>query len=196
MTTSVSKTVLALLPSLVIVAVLSSSSSASHPSALIVAPHDDYYLPKFGFSSFNINGYGERVTHVRWGGLAAQLGLEPGDTILRVNDYRLDYHGSWNDALQHAMSQHGGLVRLRIRDVHTGHVVSRQVHLGGIVPPITPKYYTGNGNVHVIHHDHHDHHHHDDFHGPVGPITQKSKFGPQPNQNLNKKIKEIAKMFD
>ena len=34
-----------------------------------------------------------------------------------------------------------------------------------------------------------------DFHGPVGPITQKSKVGPKPNQNL-KTIKEIAKMFD
>ena len=186
MTTFNRKTVLALLPSLVIVAALSSSSSASQPSALVLGPQDDYYLPKFGFSSFNVHGYGERVTHVRWGGLAAQMGLEPGDTILRVNDYRLDYHGSWNDALQHAMTQHGGQVRLRIRDVHTGHVVSRFVHLGGIVPPITPKYYTGGANVQVIHHDHHDH----DFHGPVGPITQKSKVGPKPNQNLNRRSKK------
>jgi hypothetical protein len=193
MTTFTRNTVFALLPSLAIVAVLSSSSAASQPNALLVAPHNDYYLPKFGFSSFNIHGYGERVTHVQWGGLAAQMGLEPGDTILRVNDVRLDYHGSWNDALQHAMTQHGGQVRLRIRDVRTGHVLTRFVHLGGIVPPITPKYYTGNGNVQVIHHDHH---HHDDFHGPVGPITQKSKVGPKPNQNMNKTIKEIAKMFD
>jgi predicted metalloprotease with PDZ domain len=191
MTTFIRTTVLALLPSLVLVAVLSSSSVASHPSALVVGPQDNYYLPKFGFSSFNVNGYGERVTFVQWGGLAAQMGLEPGDTILRMNDYRLNYHGSWNDALQHAMSQHGGQVRLRIRDVHTGHVVTRFVHLGGIVSPITPKYYTGGSNVHVIYHDHHDH----DFHGPVGPITQKSKVGPKPNHNL-KTIKEIAKMFD
>ena len=149
MTTFNRKTVFALLPSLVIVAALSSSSSASQPNALVLAPQNDYYLPKFGFSSFNVHGYGERVTFVQWGGLAAQMGLEPGDTILRVNDFRLDYHGSWNDALQHAMTQHGGQVRLRIRDVHSGHVVSRFVHLGGIVPPITPKYYTGGSNVQV-----------------------------------------------
>jgi hypothetical protein len=166
---------------------------ASQPNALLVPQHEDYYLPKFGFSSFNVSGYGERVTFVQWGGLAAKLGLEPGDMILKMNDYRLDYHGSWNDALQHAMSQHGGQVRLRVRDVRTGHVVTRFVHLGGTVPPVTPKYYNGGGDVHVTHHDHH---HHDDFHGPVGPITQKSKVGPKPNQNFNKSIKELAKLFD
>jgi hypothetical protein len=187
-------TVLSLLSTFAAVALLSSSAVASQPTALLVAPHDDFYLPKFGFSSFNIAGYGERVTHVHWGGLAAQLGLEPGDTILRMNDVRLNYHGSWNDALQHAMSQHGGQVRLRIRDVRTGHVVTRFVTLGGTVPPITPKYYTGGPNVQVIHHDHHDHDH--DFNGPVGPITQKSKVGPKPNQNFKHTIKEIANMFD
>jgi predicted metalloprotease with PDZ domain len=186
-------TVLALLPALAVV-LLSSPSVASQPKALLVPPHDDAYLPRFGFSSFNVAGYGERVTHVRWGGLAAQMGLEPGDTILRMNDYRLDYHGSWNDALYHAMTQHGGQVRLRIRDVRTGRIVSRFVHLGGIVPPITPKYYTGGPNVQVIHHDHHDHEHY--FYGPVGPIAQKSKVGPMPNQNLKHTIKEIANMFD
>ena len=37
--------------------------------------------------SFNINGFGERITHVNWNGRAAQLGLEPGDVILSMNGY-------------------------------------------------------------------------------------------------------------
>ena len=107
MSTFARKIVFALLPSLVIAAALSATSSASQPNALLVASQNDYYLPKFGFSSFNINGYGERVTYVQWGGLAAQLGLEPGDTILSMNGFRLNYHGSWNDALYSAMSSGG-----------------------------------------------------------------------------------------
>ena len=97
------------------------------------------YLPKFGFSSFNINGVGERVTYVRWGGLASRFGLEPGDIVLSMNGYPLTYHGSWNDALYQAMYQ-DGRVRLKIRDVRTGHIVQRQMFVGsgGGVGPITP----------------------------------------------------------
>ena len=196
MTTFHRTTALALLPSLVLVALLSTATVASQPKALLVAPQDDFYVPKFGFSSFNIAGYGERVTHVRWGGLAAQLGLEPGDTILSMNGFRLSYHGSWNDALYRAMSN-GGVVRLRIRDVRTGFVVARQMYLGDGIGPVTPHYAGGIGpNVqHVIHHDHH-HHNHNGLIGPIGPVTPKSKFGPNKNQNLNKTIKNIAKLFN
>jgi hypothetical protein len=192
MTTFTRTTVLTLLPSFVVAVALASPSVANEPNALLVPPHDDYYLPKFGFSSFNIAGYGERVTHVRWGGLGAQLGLEPGDTILSMNGFRLNYHGSWNDALYSAMSN-GGFLRLRIRDVRTGWVVTRHLNVGGGVGPITPKIYVGpNVQHHMVHPDQHN----GGFYGPVGPITQKSKVGPGPNQNLNKTIKEIAKMFD
>lgn len=134
------------------------------------------YLPKFGFSSFSINGVGERVTYVRWGGLASRFGLEPGDIVLSMNGYPLTYHGSWNDALYQAMYQ-GGWVRLRIRDVRTGHVVQRRMFVGdgGGVGPITPHFHTGQ---------------------PDGPITLKSQVGPQndnPSPKLNKKI---AQLFD
>ena len=60
-----------------------SSAAASQPKALLLPPSHDHCfdLPKFGFSSFNIRGFGEQVTNVRWGGRAARMGLEPGDII-------------------------------------------------------------------------------------------------------------------
>ena len=112
------------------------------------------FLPKFGFESYNLHGIGERVTHVRCHGLAAGMGLEPGDTILSLNGFPLTYHGAWNQALSSAMYQ-GGFVQLAIRDVRTGYVVYRNTHVGGGPGngPITPK---------VQH-----------YNAP-GPITQKS----------------------
>jgi len=191
MTTLTRTTVLALLASLSFVAIASRPVAASHPEALLLPPADDFYLPKFGFASFNIRGVGERVTFVRWGGLASRLGLEPGDTILSMNGYRLNYHGAWDDALYRAMSN-GGFVRLRIRDVRTGFVAHRQIHLGGGVGPITPKYYAGDyvgpATSHVIHHEH-------DFH-PHGPITAKSKKPGSNHNHTANKIKQIVELFD
>src|SRR5689334_11245194 len=78
-------------------------SVAAPPKALTIAPGEPYGLPKFGFSSSTIHGFGERVVSVRYGGRAHQLGLEPGDVILSLNGYRLTYPGSWNDALSRAL---------------------------------------------------------------------------------------------
>jgi hypothetical protein len=149
---------------------------------LLVSPGTDPgfapvpHLPKFGFSSFSMNGVGERVTQVRWGGLASRFGLERGDIILSMNGYRLTYHGSWNDALYQAMYQ-GGWVRLRIRDVRTGHIVQRQMFVGdgGGVGPITPHFHNGQ---------------------PSGPITLKSQIGPHSDNPSPKLNKKIAKLFD
>jgi hypothetical protein len=191
MTTFTRTTLLALLASLSFVTFGVVTSEASQPNALLLPPADDCYVPKFGFSSFNVAGVGERVTYVRWGGLASQFGLEPGDMILSMNGFPLTYHGSWNDALYRAMSR-GGLVRLRIRDVRTGFVAFRQMYVGDGVGPVTPKYQAGPigpTTHHVIHHDY-------DFDYPYGPITQKSKVGPGNNHNFNKKVKQIAKLFE
>jgi hypothetical protein len=174
MTTIVHRmTFLALMSSLAVCMLAANPSLASQPNALLIAPQPNVDLPKFGFSSFNISGYGERVTHVRWGGLAAQLGLEPGDTILNVNGFRLSYHGSWNDALHRAMAS-GGSVRLRIRDVRTGLVVSRHMHLGGVIGPITPK-------IHVV--------------GKYGPNVMHV-HRPHQGAGLGRAIVEIAKLID
>ena len=157
------------------------SPAAAETKHLLLSPEGDPgfapvpYLPKFGFSSFSIGGVGERVTYVRWGGLASRFGLEPGDLLLSMNGYPLTYHGSWNDALYQAMYQ-GGWVRLRIRDVRTGYTVQRQLFVGdgGGVGPITPHFHNGQ---------------------PNGPITLKSQVGPQ-NDNPTPKLKKIAQLFD
>ena len=111
--------------------------------------------------------------------------------ILSVNGFPLTYHGSWSDAIHRAMDR-GGRVRLAIRDVRTGHIAFRQTYFGDGIGPVTPKYQVGIGpNVsHVIHQDHdYGHHHHH------GPITQKSKVGPNHHHGANK-LKQIAKLFE
>jgi hypothetical protein len=137
----------------------------------------DHQMPKFGFSSFNVHGIGERVSYVRWGGLASQFGLEPGDLILSMNGYPLSYQGSWNDALCNAM-ENGGWVRLRIRDVRTGHIVSRQMFVGGFGGGTGPivNHYKSNGNI-------------NHFSTPNGPITLKSTIGPQNGNSSPKLVK-------
>lgn len=99
------------------------------------------FLPKFGFQSYNLSGIGDRITFVDCHGLAADMGLEPGDIVLRLNGMPLNYHGAWNDALTHAIYD-GGVVTLAIRDVNTGAVVHRTTYLNGGAPvygPVTPK---------------------------------------------------------
>ncbi len=96
---------------------------AAPPAELRLRPQ----LPTFDMHTYN-NGYGERVVQVRRGGLAWRLGLEPGDTIVRLNRYPLRYHGAWQDALGAAINR-GGTVRLAIRDVHSGRLAWRHVDL-------------------------------------------------------------------
>lgn len=128
-------------------------------------------LPRFGFESYNIAGYGERVTRVRQFGLAADMGLEPGDVILRMNHFNLDYHGAWNDALREALWNHNGRVRLQIRDVRTGRVVERQVFVGGGPSgPVTPKVHvSGNHNHNDVHPTHRNSNH--------GPAVLRANVG-------------------
>ncbi len=107
-----------------------------------IAPGEPYGLPKFGFASSTIYGYGERVVFVRPGGRASQLGLEPGDVIVSLNGYRLTYSGSWNDALSRALTN-GGLVRLSVRDVRTGNTYFRSIYVGYDNGPVEHYYKTG-----------------------------------------------------
>jgi hypothetical protein len=180
MNTSIRKIAFALVAGLV-AAAFTASPAAAEPKALLLSPGADpdfapFPVPRFGFSSFNIDGVGERVTHVRWGGLASQFGLERGDIILSMNGFPLTYHGSWNDALYNAM-YNGGLVRLRIRDVRTGFIAQRQMFVGGGggVGPITPKFHTGQ---------------------PSGPITQKMIFDQQQSNQTPKLNKKIVQLLD
>ncbi|MGD9633434.1 MAG: hypothetical protein AB7G28_21120 [Pirellulales bacterium] len=175
MKTTLRTAVLALLASLTLITF--STASADQPKALLMKPtlvpgQGCYELPKFGFSSFSINGYGERITNVRWGGLAQQMGLESGDVILRLNGYPLSYHGSWNDALREAMNQ-GGFVQLTVRDVRTGYIATRETYVGGYGPGV-PHYYAN------------------------GPITTKNKTMPHNHpQQLSgpEQIRQIVDLF-
>jgi hypothetical protein len=177
MTTFTRNTMLALLASLTLIAV--SAASAAPPQKLLLNPNPGFPggfdLPKFGFSSFNIQGFGERITNVRWGGIAQRMGLESGDTILSLNGYPLTYHGAWKDALREAVYYNGGHVKLKIRDVRTGFVAFRQTYVGDICGPI-------------VEHNHYN-----------GPVTHKMKSMPgHEHQQLSgpEKIKQLVEMFD
>lgn len=144
-------TVLFVLFGLVLSAFVAPVAAAGPAKAYLVAPGEPYGLPKFGFSSSTIYGYGERIVFVRHGSRASYLGLEPGDVILSMNGMPLTYTGSWNDALSHAVYHDGGYIRLRIRDVRTGHIFVRETYInygGGPVehyksnPHVMPKVVT------------------------------------------------------
>jgi membrane-associated protease RseP (regulator of RpoE activity) len=116
--------------------------AAGPVNKLLIAPGEPYGLPKFGFSSSTINGFGQRIESVRPGGRAARLGLEPGDVILSLNGYRLTYSGSWNDALSQALYD-GGYVQLRVRDVRTGLIRVRETRIDFGGGPIEHHFKTG-----------------------------------------------------
>jgi hypothetical protein len=191
------KTVLTLLASLTLVG-FAALPAAAQSRLILVDPESDpglapdYCLPQFGFSSFNI-GVGERVTFVRWGGVASRMGLEPGDVILSMNGYRLNYHGAWNDALYQAVAG-GGWVQLRIRDVRTGIVANRQTFvgggIGGGVGPIV-HYYNAGGNVGSPYVNHHNR-----IGSPSGPVTARSTVGGSHRSETSRTIREIARLFD
>lgn len=142
------------------------------------------FLPKFGFQSFNLSGIGDRVTFVDCHGLAADMGLEPGDIVLRLNGFPLSYHGAWNEALTQAVYQ-GGVVTLAIRDVNTGATVHRTTYLNGMgmpdVGPVTPK--SGHVTQKFVHPGPQQQFVQPMPIGVPGPITQKSMSGNKHNHN-------------
>ena len=169
-------TLFALLASLTLITI--SSASAAPPKAMLMNPNPGgdhgYDLPKFGFSSFNIEGYGERITGVRWGGIAQRMGLESGDVILSLNGFPLTYHGAWKDALHQAVYHGNGYVNLRVRDVRTGNIAWRQTYVGDTCGPIEYNNYNG-------------------------PVTYKSNYpGNQHNHDYvsgPEQIKQIVELF-
>jgi hypothetical protein len=190
---TIRKTVLSL-ASCALIALVALESVAEGPRNLLLKPTPYPHLPTFGFSSFNIRGVGERVTSVRYNSRAARLGLEPGDLIVKLNGYRLTYHGSWNDALYEAVAN-GGRARLLIRDVRTGHFVTRDVFVGGYPGPVTHKHKVNNGPF-PPHAEHFPH----EVDYPTGPVTPKSKFG-RPTDETHKHetsetLKEIVRLLN
>ncbi len=160
------------------------SPAAAQQKQLLLSPGGNHgfvpqpHLPQFGFASFNIHGVGERVSHVRRAGLAARFGLEPGDIVLSMNGVPLTYRGSWNDALYNAMANHGGWVRLKIRDVRTGFIAQRQLFVGHHHGPDEHFHNGGNQN----------------HFGTPGPITLKSKFGGSFGNRSTKSSNKIVEL--
>jgi hypothetical protein len=196
MATITRSTALALFTS---IALMAGSAAADQPKLRLIAPAPGFDLPKFGFHSFNIANYGERITHVRWGGLASQLGLEPGDTILRLNGYPLTYHGAWRDALYRAMTD-GGWIRLAIRDVRSGRIAHRQTFLGSPgYGPITPKSHAA-GHAGPSPDWQHGNQWPDSSAGIGHPMTAKSQADPTLKQQAQPEPgplqKSIAHMID
>jgi S1-C subfamily serine protease len=85
-------------------------------------------LPKLGFDSQLIAGYGEQVTYVERGSKASRLGLEEDDVILSLNDQRLTHRGAWQLAMREAVAE-GGVVTLKVRHARTGAIAIRQANL-------------------------------------------------------------------
>lgn len=145
---------------------------------LLFAPGEPYGLPKFGFSSSTISGFGERVEFVRPGGRAYNLGLEPGDVILSLNGYKLTYHGSWNDALSRALYNNNYL-RLKIRDYRTGNVYFRDTYISYDTPT---NYFKQNGGSPKNagfpngHDNHDDNDHHNNFGKPLKTASDMQKL--------------------
>ena len=141
-------TALLLALGLIVSALVSTSVAAPPTSKLLLQPGGgggNYGLPKFGFASTNLNGFGERIVSVRYGSRAAALGLEPGDVILSLNGYKLSYPASWSDALAQALYD-GNYVRLKVRDVRTGNIRFRETYVNYNGGPIQ-HYYKTNSNV-------------------------------------------------
>lgn len=85
-------------------------------------------LPRLGFDSQLIAGYGEQVTYVERGSKAFRLGLEEEDVILSLNDQRLTHRGAWQLAMREAVAE-GGVVTLKVRHARTGAIAIRQTNL-------------------------------------------------------------------
>lgn len=115
---------------LLALAVLVSPSLVAVP-AVAAEPRNEsenptYYAYSVGVRGELIEGEGQKVTRVRRGSLADQLGLEAGDVIVAVNNIPVDYLGAWDEAINEAFCD-GGWMTMVIVDGETGEEFSRHV---------------------------------------------------------------------
>ena len=101
------------------------NTATAQPPYTRVAP--GYTL---GVSGFHSNG-GFRIDSVVEGSVAQQVGLEPGDVILRINGQSVATQSGWVQAINNS----GGQVQLAVRNVRDGGIVMLDANLGGS-PPI------------------------------------------------------------
>ena len=81
--------------------------------------------PQLGFTGqMSWNGF--HIHNVLWGTPAKQMGLESGDTIIRVNGIYIKSVAQY----RYALGRYNGSVNLLVRDVRTGNLVN----VNGYVP--------------------------------------------------------------
>lgn len=163
------KTLTTSLALLIALAMGSSVMAQGQPKALIqqqggaqayINPGGGYPVPdvpRLGFTGQMINGYGMKVLHVQPYSLAAELGLEGGDVIKRINGVQVTSVWQYRNLLRDAVMYHGGHADLLVRNVRWdwGYNV--------------PKYVTVRAHLHAS-----------------GPIAAYSHGAPAPVQALKK----------
>jgi S1-C subfamily serine protease len=83
-------------------------------------------LPDFGMGMDGrfVEG-GIEITKVYRNGATERAGLEPGDVLVSVNGQTLREPADWIQG----MTNQNGRLSFRLRDVRTGQIVSREVHM-------------------------------------------------------------------
>ncbi|HMP07188.1 MAG TPA: PDZ domain-containing protein [Lacipirellulaceae bacterium] len=134
-----------------------------------VLPDSPYIVPqspyRLGFAG-QYNGRGMLVRQVQWGSIAHRIGLERGDVVVSINGQRIfGYHHYLS-----LLAESGGFVRLGVRDVNTGRLVTMQVNLNPVVPAFggaAGGFDPGTVPIHGSHH-HGSHDHGGHIHGSHG----------------------------
>lgn len=97
-------------------------------------------IPRLGFNGHVHYGYGMVVDSVNYGSFASRMGLERGDTIIRINNLPILHDGSYNRAVRNAVQHRDGFLDLVVVDVRTGMTRHRTGYLNaGGSGPILPR---------------------------------------------------------
>jgi S1-C subfamily serine protease len=100
-------------------------AQAAQPGTTFLLPPSHGNVPKLGIYGRILPDRGMLVTGVVRGSEARRIGLEPGDTILSINQRRIHCEHDYFDALRHS----GGVLYLRVLDVRSGGVIGVRAYL-------------------------------------------------------------------
>ena len=92
--------------------------------------------PRLGFWGHMHYGHGMVVDHVTPGSVAEELGLERGDTIVRINNRSIRTDQDYNQALRYS----GGRVRLLVDDVNGNGMIWTTAYLNDGTGPSQPRW--------------------------------------------------------
>jgi membrane-associated protease RseP (regulator of RpoE activity) len=109
-----------------------SSAQAAPPHIKVAPPHHRHAVPRLGFYGHAIAGHGIVIDRVVYGSEAHRIGLERGDIIVGVNNYRIRSADDYFRALRLS----SGVLHLRVLDVRGRGVVSLRAYV-----PYDPDHY-------------------------------------------------------